>query len=46
MVQIPVRLVLAGIAIWTSNRRFHLGLVIAHLIYQAWWISILFYTHT
>ena len=46
MVQIPVGLVLAGIAIWTSNRRFHLGLVIAHLIYQAWWISILFYTHT
>ncbi len=46
MVQIPIGLVLAGIAIWTSNRRFHLGLVIAHLIYQAWWISILFYTHT
>ena len=45
LIQVPIGLVLAGIAIWTVNRRFHLGLVIVHLLYQAWWISILFYTH-
>ena len=37
--------ILAGIAIWTPNRRYHLALVSVHLIYQAWWIYILFYTH-
>jgi hypothetical protein len=46
LVQVPIGLLLAGIAIWTANRRFHLGLVIVQLIYQAWWIYILFYTHT
>ncbi len=46
LVQVPIGLALAGIAIWTNNRRYHLGLVIVHLIYQLWWISILFYTHS
>lgn len=46
LVQVPIGLALAGIAIWTANRRYHLGLVIVHLIYQLWWISILFYTHS
>ncbi len=45
LVQVPVGLVLAGIAIWTSSRRYQLGLVIVHLLYQAWWIYILFETH-
>ena len=45
LVQVPAGLILAGIAIWTANRRFHLGLVICHLLYQAWWIAILFRTH-
>lgn len=46
LVQVPIGLALAGLAIWTANRRYHLGLVIVHLIYQLWWISILFYTHS
>ena len=45
LIQVPIGLILAGIAIWTSNRRYHLALVAVHLIYQAWWIYILFYTH-
>ena len=44
LVQVPIGLALCAIAIWTPNRRYHLGLVIVHLIYQAWWISILFYS--
>lgn len=44
LVQVPIGLALAGIAIWTTNRKYHLGLVIAHLLYQAWWITILFHT--
>ncbi|MEQ1769613.1 MAG: hypothetical protein ABL879_07205 [Devosia sp.] len=44
-IQVPLGLVLAGIAIWTSNRRFHYALVLVQLAYQAWWIWILFYTH-
>jgi hypothetical protein len=46
LVQVPIGLVAAVIAVRTANKRFHLGLVIVHLIYQAWWISILFYTHS
>ncbi len=42
--QIPIGLTLAGIAIWTKSRRFHLGFVVLHLAYQFWWISILFDT--
>jgi hypothetical protein len=44
IIQIPIGLALSGIAIWTSNRRFHLGFVILHLVYQLWWIAILFDT--
>ena len=43
-IQIPVALILCGIAIWTADRRFHYGLVIVHLIYQASWIFRLFNT--
>lgn len=46
LIQVPVGLALCAIAIWTTSRRYHLGLVIVHLIYQAWWIYILFYTHS
>ena len=45
LIQVPIVLALCAIAIWTTSRRFHLGLVIVHLLYQAWWIWILFYTH-
>ena len=44
LVQVPAGLVLAIIAIRTENRKFHLGLVILHLCYQAWWIYLLFNT--
>ena len=46
LIQVPIGLALCAIAIWTTNRRYHLGLVLVHLIYQAWWIYILFYTHS
>jgi hypothetical protein len=46
VVQVPLGLLLAGIAIWTTNRRYHLGLVILHILYQGWWIILLFNTHT
>lgn len=45
LIQVPLGLILAGIAIWTANRRFHYGLVVIQIAYQAWWIWILFYTH-
>lgn len=45
LVQVPIGLALCAIAIWTADRRYHLGLVLVHLLYQAWWIWILFYTH-
>lgn len=45
LVQVPAGIVLAIIAIRTPNRNFHLGLVILHLCYQAWWIYLLFNTH-
>lgn len=43
-VQVPLGLVLCGIAMWTSNRRFHLAFVVIHLLYQLSWIWRLFYT--
>jgi hypothetical protein len=46
LIQVPIGIALCAIAIWTTNRRYHLGLVLVHLIYQAWWIYILFYTHS
>ena len=42
--QIPVGLALSAIAIWTANRRFHLGFVALNLLYQAF--SIVFYFET
>jgi hypothetical protein len=44
LIQIPFGLAFSGVAIWTANRRFHLGFVILHLLYQAW--SIAFYFET
>lgn len=44
LVQVPLGMLLAGIAIWTANRAYHLALVIAHLLYQGWWIYLLFNT--
>ncbi len=41
IVQIPFGLALSAIAIWTPDKRFQLGFVILHLLYQAW--SIIFY---
>jgi hypothetical protein len=46
LIQVPIGLALCAVAIWTTDRRYHLGLVLVHLIYQAWWIYILFYTHS
>lgn len=46
LIQVPIGLALCAIAIWTTDRRYHLGLVLVHLIYQAWSIYILFYTHS
>ena len=46
LIQVPIGLALCAIAIWTTDRRYHLGLALVHLIYQAWWIYILFYTHS
>ena len=46
LIQVPIGLALCAIAVWTADRRYHLGLVLVHLVYQAWWIWILFYTHT
>lgn len=42
--QIPFGLVFSAIAIWTPNRRFHLGFVLLHLAYQAWAIAFYFDT--
>jgi hypothetical protein len=44
LVQVPIGIALAGIAILTRNRRYHFALVSVHLIYQLWWVSILFDT--
>ena len=44
LVQVPIFIGLACIAIFTKDRRYHLGLVIAHLLYQLWWVIILFDT--
>jgi hypothetical protein len=46
LIQVPIGLALCAVAIWTTDRRYHLGLVLVHLIYQAWWIYILFYPHS
>jgi hypothetical protein len=45
LIQVPAGIALAILAIRTPNRNVHLGLVILHLCYQAWWIYLLFNTH-
>ena len=45
-IQVPVGLVLSAIAIWTTNRRYHLGMVALHLLFQTAWIIRLFNTVT
>lgn len=37
-------LILTITAIFLADRRFHLGLVVVHLGYQLWWVSLLFDT--
>jgi hypothetical protein len=44
LAQVPLGLALCAIAIRTADRRYHLGLVVAHLIYQVAWSGILFDT--
>lgn len=44
--QVPIGIALCAVAIWTADRRFHMALVIGHLIYQASWILRLFNTVT
>ena len=46
LIQVPAGLILALCAIFIADRRFHLGLVLLHLGYQFWWISLLFDTPT
>jgi hypothetical protein len=45
LIQVPLGMLLAAIAVRTANRTYHLALAIAHLVYQGWWIFLLFYTH-
>lgn len=40
--QVPLGIALCAVAIWTTNRRYHLALVIIHLLYQIAWGAILF----
>jgi len=42
LMQVPLGIALCAIAIWTSDRRYHLALVLCHLAYQFWWGAILF----
>jgi hypothetical protein len=44
MIQVPVSLMLCGIAIFTRNRKYHLVFAIAQILYQFSWIERLFYT--
>ena len=45
LIQVPIGVALCAVAIWTTNRRYHLGLVVIHLAYQALWIVLLFNQH-
>ena len=45
LIQVPIGLALAAIAIRTSNRHYHFGLVLVHLAYQCVWIVLLFNVH-
>ena len=42
-IQVPVGLILCAFAIWTADRRFHIGAVLLHLAYQLSRITRLFY---
>ncbi len=42
LIQVPIGLAICALAIRSSNPRFHLGLVLVHLAYQAFWIAVLF----
>ncbi|MBN9233057.1 MULTISPECIES: hypothetical protein [Phyllobacteriaceae] len=44
LIRTPLFVILCGIAILTTNRRFHLALIVFTLIYQASWILRLFDT--
>lgn len=43
-IQVPVGIAACAIAMWTTNRRYHMAFVTIHLAYQIWWIVRLFYT--
>jgi hypothetical protein len=42
LIQVPIGIALCLVGIWTTSRKYHLGLVLAHLAYQAAWIGELF----
>jgi hypothetical protein len=42
LIQVPLGAALCAIAIWTTDRRYHIGLVLAHLTYQFAWAAFLF----
>jgi hypothetical protein len=42
LIQVPIGIALCLVAIRTTDRRYHLGLVLVHLAYQAAWITQLF----
>ena len=44
VIQIPLGLVLCAIAMAFASRRLQLTAVVLHLVYQAFWISMFFYT--
>jgi len=45
-VQVPIAIGLCVVAMFTTNRRYQLALVIVHIVYQISWIYRLFYTVT
>ena len=45
-IQIPLSLAFCALAIFSTNRRIQLGLVLLHIAYQLSWIYRLFYTVT
>ncbi len=42
LIQVPIGVALCIIAVRTADRRYHLGLVLTHLVYQLLWIALLF----
>ncbi len=45
-IQVPIGITMCLIAMWTTNRRFHLAFISIYLIYQVSWIFRLFNTVT